>query len=281
MKTVKFGALLMMGLVFVLFIAGCGDNGPTSPDEQEIQDLIESSYSAYFSFGGAFYCDDELLKDDSAPYFDSLYNWRYTDRDVDRSISIDIDGDTADVEIEYTFSATAIFRGWVAGTLATYDRPVEFSGTRYATFVREDSLWRLAEISLVNIKTDESMSLIDSVVITDYSTGEDYTVSFPGTLIPVDELFTFNSGDSIGVEVFTSEDCFAQYRHPNFASYRRDRMDEDSPRRHRYHTIVHSLEGVKRFVIDVVTQDSGLDMNGSQVGEIWIILAQATEEETF
>ena len=107
MKTVKFGALLTMGLAFAFFIAGCGDNGPTSPDEQEIQDLIEGDYSAYFSFGSAFYCDDELLKDDSAPYFDSLYNWRYTDRDVDRSISIDIDGDTADVEIEYTFSATA------------------------------------------------------------------------------------------------------------------------------------------------------------------------------
>ncbi len=277
--SVKRLVFLGLAAMVVVFLAGCGSDEPSSPEEEEIQDLINGEYSAYFSFSDVFYADDELLKAETPEVFDSLYNWRYTDRDISRDINITVDGDTADVEVQHTLSATAVFQGWIAGTLATYERPVEFSGTRYATFVKEDGVWVLKEISLVNVKTDLHISLIDSVVVINHTTGDRYVVSVPGALIPVEDIFTFTSGDSIEVNVYTSEDCFVQYRHPNFASYRRDGMEEgETHRHHHYCAPVHSVHGVKRLVVDAITQESALNMDEDHTGEIWVILAQVNED---
>ncbi|HHD82522.1 MAG TPA: hypothetical protein ENK92_00255 [Bacteroidetes bacterium] len=279
MKKSKF--IVMALLIFAGIFAGCAFN-PANSDRNAIEDLIDSETS-WFKPDGHY--GEEQLQPATLAAFDTVLFWfRYPDttRSVNRTISVDILGDSAYVTISGTIPGILYLKG-VRDTdtivvnkqfLDRWEKSAIFKKDTIATYHRG---WRLYALTGSEITTDQNDIAIDSVRLQLENTGLDTVITDIMTMVPKDSVIRVRPGDMANIIVYTNRDDAYAFLHSWFLRWH---FVQDSANHRVYHGQWKTpvTLGVHRVVFDILSHASLADDSLPYDSNAWGLHYLVTEQ---
>jgi len=211
----------LLGLVFILILAvgltGCSKDStePTTSDEDTIKELIDSP-----AFADFFYSDGTVSGEDEGEFEnnkkDTVYPrglWRQITK-WDRNISVNIEGDRAEVEFQRTLEG--IFHLLALDTLGStnledHHKDLNDRFNRKAVFVRDENAsrgWKLSEVSYVTVEpVGKSDIIINSLRVRTSNSKIDTTINYenPPNTFNKDNLIVVTAGDTVWLELTVND----------------------------------------------------------------------------
>ncbi len=217
----KRNLILLMVIVMIIGVfVGCGLN-PANSDRSAIEDLVDSDVS-WFKPDGHY--GEEQLPPAALTAFDTVLFWYRsadTTQAVNRTISVDILGDSAYVTISGTIPGILHIKGIQGADTVNIEKQFLDHWTRSAIF-KKDTIatyhrgWRLYAITGAEITTDQNDIAIDSVRLHLATTGLDTVITDVMKMVPKDQIIKVKPGDTADITVYTNRDDAYAFLHSWF-----------------------------------------------------------------
>jgi hypothetical protein len=273
---ISFAILLVGG-----FFIGCGLN-PVNSDKNAIEDLIDTE-TAWFKPDGHY--GEEGVPPALLNAFEEVYIWfrtRDTTQAINRTISIDILGDSAYVSLSGSMPGIIHIVARQDGDTVIVDKNFTDIWTRTAIF-KKDTVstyhrgWRIYAISGTEITTVNNEIQIDSIKLHLDNSGIDTIITDITTLVKREDVIKVRPDDYAQITIYTNKNDAHAFIHSYFFRWK---FHQDSVNHNAYNgtwKTPHNL-GVYRVGFDVLSNgtlsDDSLPYDANLWGIHYIVTTQ-------
>jgi hypothetical protein len=273
-----------LAILVLMLQAGCSRD-PASPASEDLQADEEAVVDLLYDEAGMF--DDgsrgegEQLGPNQAPPSaptQPLFWWREITgiiRHVDATVEYPEEGyPYADVTI--TLDLTGTYN--ILTMEETYGKDLHDVGVRYAYLERQGERWerfrgwRLLSLSGMEIVSQPSTRMVNSVHVSSSMGSVDTTLTDVSTLVPVEDLFSFEPGEEVTVTVDTGDGTDLVFLHTRF--WRRPFTHIGGGVFEGTWTVaedpVHP-EWRRRAAVDVITAETLFDSEAPYDSHAWVV----------